>query len=102
MEQAAKPTDAKVVIDATVSLDGTWLKRRSHSSLHGVATICSTTDLTKVLNFKCPSRHYTTCSGLLGIKSHDQGAYEQLMTEHLTSGCDANHKGSSAGMEAAG
>jgi hypothetical protein len=85
-----------------VTIDGTWLTRRGHSSLHGVATVCSTSDPSKVLDFECLSRHCTTCSGLLGIKEHSPELYQRLLGEHCENGCEANHSGSSAGMEAAG
>ena len=87
--------------DVKVSIDGTWLTRRGHSSLHGIATVCSTADPPKVLDFECLSRHCTTCSGLLGIREYDPEMYQRLLAEHIESGCEENHGGSSSGMEAA-
>ncbi len=85
-----------------MSVDGSWLTRRGHSSLHGIATVCSTADPPKVLDFECLSRHCTTCSGLLGIKEHDPKTYQRRLADHLECGCEANHTGSSGGMESAG
>ncbi len=101
-DQAEEPFDPEGVTNVTVSIDGSWLTRRGHSSLHGVATCCTTANPPKVLDYEVLSRHCSTCAGLLGIKDIDQERYEQLLQEHLISGCDANHEGSSAGMEAAG
>ncbi len=85
-----------------MTFDGTWLTRQGHSSLHGIATVCSTASPSKVLDFECLSRHCTTCSRLLGIKEYDPEKYQRQLAEHIESGCEANHTGSSAGMEAAG
>ncbi|CAF0794947.1 unnamed protein product [Adineta steineri] len=101
-EQSSEPADHEGVTNIKVSIDGTWLTRRGHSSLHGIATVCSTSDPSKVLDFECLSRYCTTCSGLLGIKEHSPELYQQLLTQHIASGCEANHSGSSGGMEAAG
>ncbi|CAF1490025.1 unnamed protein product [Adineta steineri] len=101
-EQSSEPFDRKGVTNIKVSVDGTWLTRRGHSSLHGVATVCSTSDPPKVLDFECLSRHCTTCSGLLGIKEHSPKMYKRLLAKHIEDGCEANHSGSSGGMEAAG
>jgi len=101
-EQSPEPSDLESVTNIKVSVDGTWLTRRGHSSLHGVATVCSTSDPPKVLDFECLSRHCTTCSGLLGIKEHKPKLYKRLLKEHIEDGCEANHLGSSSGMEAAG
>lgn len=90
------------ITEIKVSLDGTWLTRRGHSSLHGIATVCSTSDPPKVLDFECLSRHCSICSGLLAMKEHSPEAYQRLLAEHVERGCEANHSGSSAGMEAAG
>ncbi len=101
-EQSSEVADQEGVTNIKVTIDGTWLTRRGHSSLHGVATVCSTSDPSKVLDFECLSRHCTTCSGLLGIKEYNPESYQRLLAEHLENGCEANHSGSSAGMEAAG
>ncbi|CAF1098023.1 unnamed protein product [Adineta steineri] len=101
-EQSSEPADHEGVTNIKVSIDGTWLTRRGHSSLHGIATVCTTSDPSKVLDFECLSRYCTTCSGLLGIKEHSPEMYQQLLTQHIASGCEANHSGSSGGMEAAG
>lgn len=101
-EQSSEAADHEGVTDVKVSIDGTWLTRRGHSSLHGVATVCSTSDPPKVLDFECLSRHCTTCSGLLGIREHNPEMYQRLLAEHIESGCEENHLGSSSGMEAAG
>ena len=101
-EQSSEPVDHEGITNIKVSIDGTWLTRRGHSSLHGIATVCSTADPTKVLDFECLSRYCSTCSGLLGIKEHSPETYERLLAEHLKNGCQQNHLGSSAGMEAAG
>ncbi|CAF1542337.1 unnamed protein product [Adineta steineri] len=101
-KQSSESADQQAITNIKVSVDGTWLTRRGHSSLHGIATVCSTSDPPKVLDFECLSRHCTTCSGLLGIREHNPEMYEQLLEEHIQSGCEANHKGSSGGMEAAG
>ncbi|CAF1489991.1 unnamed protein product [Adineta steineri] len=100
-KQSSESADQQAITNIKVSVDGTWLTRRGHSSLHGIATVCSTSDPPKVLDFECLSRHCTTCSGLLGIREHNPEMYEQLVEEHIQSGCEANHKGSSGGMEAA-
>ncbi len=101
-EQSSEAADHEGVTNIKVSIDGTWLTRRGHSSLHGVATVCSTADPSKVLDFECLSRHCTTCSGLLGIREHNPEMYQRLLAEHIESGCEANHSGSSGGMEATG
>lgn len=101
-EQSSEAADHEGVKNIKVSIDGTWLTRRGHSSLHGVATVCSTADPSKVLDFECLSRYCTTCSGLLGIKECNPESYQRLLAEHLESGCEANHTGSSGGMETAG
>jgi hypothetical protein len=101
-QQSSEPADLEQITNIKVSVDGTWLTRRGHSSLHGIATVCSTSDPQKVLDFECLSRHCTTCSGLLGIREHDPETYQRLLAEHVQSGCEANHSGSSSGMEAAG
>jgi len=101
-EQSSEAADHEGVTNIKVSIDGTWLTRRGHSSLHGVATVCSTADPSKVLDFECLSQHCTTCSGLLGIREHNPEMYQRLLAEHIESGCEENHSGSSCGMEAAG
>jgi hypothetical protein len=101
-EQSSEAADHEGVTNIKVSIDGTWLTRRGHSSLHGVATVCSTADPSKVLDFECLSRHCTTCSGLLGIREPNPEMYQRLLAEHIESGCEENHSGSSSGMEAAG
>jgi transcription elongation factor Elf1 len=101
-DQSPEPADHEGVTNIKVSIDGTWLTRRGHSSLHGVATVCSTSDPPKVLDFECLSRHCTICSGLLGIRERNPEMYQQLLAEHIESGCEENHSGSSSGMEAAG
>ncbi|CAF3431238.1 unnamed protein product [Rotaria socialis] len=101
-DQAQAPFDEEGVTNVTVTIDGSWLTRRGHSSLHGLATCCSTADPPKVLDYQVLSRHCSTCSGLLGVKEFDKDTYQRLLIEHLESGYDANHTGSSAGMEAAG
>jgi hypothetical protein len=101
-EQSSEAADHEGVTNVKVSIDGTWLTRRGHSSLHGVATVCSTADPPKVLDFECLSRHCTTCSGLLGIREPNPEMYQRLLAEHIESGCEENHSGSSSGMEAAG
>lgn len=52
-EQSPEAANHEGVTDVKVSIDGTWLTRRGHSSLHGVATVCSTADHPKVLDFEC-------------------------------------------------
>lgn len=101
-QQSLEAADFEGITNIKVSLDGTWLTRRGHSSLHGIATVCSTSDPPKVLDFECLSRHCTTCSGLLGIKEHNPERYQRLLDEHVENGCEANHSGSSSGMEASG
>ncbi|CAF3003607.1 unnamed protein product [Rotaria sp. Silwood2] len=101
-EQSSEAADHEGVTNIKVSIDGTWLTRRGHSSLHGVATVCSTADPPKVLDFECLSRHCTTCSGLLAIREHNPEMYQRFSAEHIESGCEENHSGSSSGMEAAG
>ncbi|CAF1462790.1 unnamed protein product [Adineta steineri] len=101
-KQSSESADQQQIKNIKVSVDGTWLTRRGHSSLHGIATVCSTSDPPKVLDFEYLSRHCTTCSGLLGIREHNPEMYEQLVEEHIQDGCETNHKGSSGGMEAAG
>jgi len=86
--------------DVTVSIDGTWLTQ-GYSSLHGVGTIVSVADLPKVLDYEVLSRHCSECAGLLGVKKSDGELYSELLEEHLKSGCEANYKGSSGGMEGA-
>ncbi|CAF1036037.1 unnamed protein product, partial [Didymodactylos carnosus] len=100
-DQAGVPCDHEGVTNVTGTVDGSWLTRRGHSSLHGVATCCSTADPPKVLGYEVLSRHCSTCSGLLGVREMDEEAYQRLLAEHFNSGCDANHTGSSAGTEAA-
>ncbi|CAF0857131.1 unnamed protein product [Adineta steineri] len=46
-EQSSEPADHEGVTNIKVSIDGTWLTRRGHSSLHGIATVCSTSDPSK-------------------------------------------------------
>lgn len=53
--------------DITVSIDGTWLTQ-GFSSLHGVGTVVSASDLPKVLDYEVLSRHCSECAGLLGVK----------------------------------
>ncbi|CAF3784910.1 unnamed protein product [Rotaria socialis] len=101
-DQAQAPFDEEGVTNITVTIDGSWLTRCGHSSLHGLATCCSTADPPKVLDYQVLSRHCSTCSGLLGVKEFDKDTYQRLLIEHLESGYDANHTGSSTGMEAAG
>ncbi len=101
-EQSSEAADHEGVTNVQVSIDGTWLTRRGHSSLHGIATVCSTSDPTKVLDFECLSRHCTTCSGLLGIRQYNPEMYQRLLEEHIESDCEENHSGSSSGMESAG
>ncbi|CAF4002462.1 unnamed protein product [Rotaria sordida] len=101
-EQSSGTADREGVTNIKVLIEGTWLTRRGHSSLHGVATVCSTSDPPKVLDFECLSRHCITCSGLLWIREHSPEMYQQLSAEHIMSGCEENHSGSSSGMEAAG
>lgn len=101
-EQSSQHQDEEGVTNVTVSIDGTWLTRRGHSSLHGIATICSTSNPPKVLDFECLSRHCSVCSGLLGIKECNPEKYQRLLDEHIQRGCEINHSGSSGGMEAAG
>ena len=100
-EQSSEAADHEEATNIKVSIDGTWLTRRGHSSLHGVATVCPTADTSKVLDFECLSLHCTTCSGLLGIREHNPEMYQRLLAEPVESGCEENHSGSSSGMEAA-
>jgi hypothetical protein len=100
-EQSSEAADHEGVTIIKVSIDGIWLTRHGHSSFHGVATVCSTSDLPKVLDFECLSRHCTTCSGLLGIREHSPEMYQRLLAKHIESGCEENHSGSPSGMEAA-
>ena len=86
--------------DVTVSIDGTWLTQ-GFSSLHGVGTIVSAADPPKVLDYEVLSRHCSHCSGLLVVKKFDGELYSELLEEHLKNGCEANHEGSSGGMEGA-
>ncbi|CAF4451150.1 unnamed protein product, partial [Adineta steineri] len=43
-EQSSESADQQQIKNIKVSVDGTWLTRRGHSSLHGIATVCSTSD----------------------------------------------------------
>ncbi len=85
-EQSSEAADHEGVTNIKVSIDGTRLTRRSHSSLHGVATVCSTTDPPKASHFECLSRQCVTCSGLLGIRKHNPEMYQRLLAEHIESG----------------
>ncbi|CAF1445358.1 unnamed protein product [Rotaria sordida] len=91
-EQSSEAADHEGVTNIKVSIDGTWLTPRGHSSLHGVATVCSTADPPKVLDFECLSRPCTTCSGLLAIREHNPEMYQQLLAEHIESGCEVYMK----------
>ena len=86
--------------DISVSIDGTWLTQ-GFSSLHGVGTVVSVSDPAKVLDFEILTRHCSTCAGLIGVRQRDGELYAELLEKHLASGCEANYKGSSGGMEGA-
>ena len=48
--------------DVRVSDDGAWLTR-GHSSLHGIATLCSSTTTPKILDTTWCSKKYCKCQG---------------------------------------
>ncbi|CAF1389756.1 unnamed protein product [Didymodactylos carnosus] len=71
--------------DICVSVDGTWLTQ-GLSSLHGIGTLCSTTDPPKVLDHQLLSQYCSEYAGLVGVKISDGELYDKLLTEHCTDG----------------
>ena len=91
-----KPVDE--VIDAIVTLDGTWQKR-GHSSLFGVIVVISW-KTGKILDFEVLSKHCTSCS-VRESMDMDTGEFAEWYEKHRPF-CQADHKGSSGSMEVVG
>ncbi|CAF4130305.1 unnamed protein product [Rotaria sordida] len=79
----------------TVSGDGSWITR-GHSSAHGIADICSTTQRPKVIDVERSSKECSQCIGAQSIRKSNTEKYEIFMRSHQ---CEVNYAGSSGSME---
>lgn len=84
------------MIDAIVTLDGTWQKR-GHSSLFGVIVIISW-KTGQILDREV-SKHCSVCS--VRESYMEPGEFDEWYKEHKPS-CEADHEGSSGSMEVVG
>ena len=80
---------AKGIRELTVSGDGAWLTR-GHSSIHGIAALCSTTPKPKVLDVSSSSKCCTKCHGAQSLRSTDPDLYEIHQKNHE---CQLNYSG---------
>ena len=90
-------TSDEEVVDALVSVDGTWQKR-GFSSLYGIVYVIEY-NTGKVLDYKVFSKFCKVCSAWEKRKKDDE--FEQWKHHHQAN-CDINFDGSAGAMEPAG
>ncbi|CAF1617346.1 unnamed protein product [Rotaria magnacalcarata] len=81
--------------DLTVSGDGAWLTR-GHSSLHGIATLCSSTTNPKILDATWCSKKCCKCQGAESLRHVNADLYSTFQSNHE---CQLNFSGASGTME---
>ena len=67
--------------DATVIGDGAWLTR-GHSSLHGIATLCSSTTIPKILDTTWCSKKCYKCQGAESLWHVNTDLYSIFQVNH--------------------
>jgi hypothetical protein len=73
----------------TVSGDGAWLTR-GHTSAHGIAALCSTTQPSKILDTSWLSKCCSKCQGAEYLRHRDPELFEIHKETHS---CQLNYKG---------
>ena len=89
VEEAVRESDSGS--DLTVSGDGAWLTR-GHTSLHGIATLCSSTTNPKVLDATWCSKKCSKCQGAESLRHVNSDLYDTFRANHH---CQLNFIGSS-------
>ncbi|CAF1138715.1 unnamed protein product [Rotaria sordida] len=93
VEEAVVEADG--VRDLVVSGDGAWLTR-GYSSLHGIATLCSTTAKPKVIDTNWCSKTCTKCQGAESLRRVNFDLFKTFQENHE---CQLNFTGTSGAME---
>jgi hypothetical protein len=73
----------------TVSGDGAWLTR-GHTSAHGIAALCSTTQCPKILDANWLSKRCSKCQGAESFRHKDPELFEMYKEIH---DCQVNYEG---------
>ena len=89
--------DSTGIVDAAVSCDGSWQRRR-YSSLNGVVTTISMRN-GKALDIEPMSRACKACLLKETLKINDPVAYDEWKSEHI---CKFYYKGTAGNMEPVG
>ena len=76
--------------DVTVSGDGAWLIQ-GHSSLHGIATLCSSTTTPQILDTTWCSKKCCKCQGAGSLRHINADLYSTFQANHE---CQLNFTGS--------
>ena len=76
--------------EVRVSDDNAWLTR-GHSSLHGIATLCSSTTTPKILDTTWCSKKYCKCQGAESLRYVNAELYSTFQANHE---CQLNFTGS--------
>ena len=104
MKDAAKEPHSKSnaadsdLINCNISCDGTWQKKRGHSSSNSCVTTLSM-DTRKVLDLEIMSRFCKSCAVYHHLPENSEN-YIQLKAVHMN--CVANFKGSAPAIEQEG
>ncbi|CAF3866886.1 unnamed protein product [Rotaria sordida] len=93
VEEAVVEADG--VRDLVVSGDGAWLTR-GYSSLHVIATLCSTTAKPKVIDTNWCSKTCTKCQGAESLRRVNFDLFKTFQENHE---CQLNFTGTSGAME---
>ena len=96
-ELRSKNSNVGDVVDAAISLDGSW-QRRGHSSLNGCVTAIAM-DTGRIIDIEAMSRYCRGCSLQENLKQTDSAKYDLWKSKHI---CNYNYSGSAGGMETEG
>ncbi|CAF3859946.1 unnamed protein product [Rotaria sp. Silwood1] len=92
IEEAVKEAGGRELV---ISGDGTWLTR-GRTSAHGVADLCSTAKISKIIDTERSSKRCSKCMGYRSIREIKPDEYEEYIKNHT---CEINYDGASGSME---